>query len=38
MHLDPGGGVPQWLINARVVETPFEALRNLRATLAAQER
>ncbi|MEZ4330951.1 MAG: START domain-containing protein [Myxococcota bacterium] len=37
MHLDPGGGVPQWLINARVVETPFEALRNLRATLAAAE-
>lgn len=34
MHLDPGGGVPQWLINARVVETPFEALRNLRTTLA----
>lgn len=34
MHLDPGGGVPQWMINARVVATPFEALSNLRATLA----
>ena len=34
MHLEPGGGVPQWLINARVVETPFEALTNLRAILA----
>lgn len=30
MHLDPGGGVPEWLINARVVATPFEALSNLR--------
>lgn len=36
MHLDPGGGVPEWLINARVVETPFEALRNLRAMLAGR--
>lgn len=34
MHLDPGGGVPEWLLNARVVETPFEALTNLRAQLA----
>ena len=33
MHLDPGGGVPSWLINARVVDSPFEALTNLRATL-----
>lgn len=34
MHLEPGGGVPQWLINARVVATPFEALANLRTTIA----
>jgi hypothetical protein len=34
MHLEPGGGVPQWLVNAQVVETPFGALRNLRALLA----
>jgi ribosome-associated toxin RatA of RatAB toxin-antitoxin module len=33
MHLDPGGGVPQWLMNARVVDSPFEALTNLRAKL-----
>lgn len=33
MHLDPGGGVPQWLTNARVVDSPFEALTNLRAKL-----
>lgn len=33
MHLEPGGGVPEWLINARVVETPFEALGNLRTRL-----
>ncbi len=34
MHLEPGGGVPQWLINARVVATPFEALTNLRTMVA----
>lgn len=33
MHLEPGGGIPQWLINARIVATPFEALTNLRTTL-----
>ncbi|MBJ19709.1 MAG: START domain-containing protein [bacterium] len=33
MHLEPGGGIPKWLINARVVATPFEALSNLRASL-----
>jgi len=30
MHLEPGGGIPKWLVNARVVATPFEALTNLR--------
>lgn len=34
MHLEPGGGVPDWLVDARVVETPFEALANLRSALA----
>lgn len=33
MHLEPGGGIPKWLVNARVVDTPFEALTNLRATV-----
>lgn len=37
MHLEPGGGVPEWLINAQVVETPFEALTNLRARLTGLE-
>ncbi len=36
MHLEPGGGVPQWLINAQVVETPFDALTNLRAALSGR--
>ncbi|MFO0690526.1 MAG: START domain-containing protein [Myxococcota bacterium] len=36
MHLDPGGGVPDWLLNARVVETPFEALTNLRTQVAGR--
>jgi len=34
MHLEPGGGVPEWLINSQVVETPFDALTNLRAAVA----
>ncbi len=34
MHLEPGGGIPEWMINARVVESPFEALANMRKTLA----
>ena len=34
LHLEPGGGVPAWMANARVVSTPFEALENLRARLA----
>ena len=32
MHLEPGGGIPEWMINARVIGTPFEALTNLRAS------
>jgi START domain len=35
MHLEPGGGLPDWLVNARVVATPFEALVNLRNILGA---
>lgn len=34
MHLEPGGGIPEWMINARIVATPFEALTNLRTTTA----
>ena len=33
MHLEPGGGIPQWLINTRIVATPFDALTNLRTTV-----
>ena len=33
MHLEPGGGVPEWLTNARVVDSPFEALGNLRGAV-----
>jgi len=35
MHLEPGGGIPDWLVNARVVSTPFEALENMRRILGA---
>lgn len=31
LHLEPGGSVPTWLVNQRVVDTPFRALRELRA-------
>ncbi len=34
MHLDPGGGVPKWLVNSRIVQTPHKALANMRAKLA----
>lgn len=34
MHLEPGGGVPEWLLNTQVVETPFDALTNLRTAVA----
>jgi hypothetical protein len=37
MHLEPGGGVPKWMINARIVATPFEALTNLRVIVAISE-
>lgn len=33
MHLEPGGGIPQWMINVRVVETPLEAIANMRQAL-----
>jgi hypothetical protein len=35
MHLEPGGGVPDWMVNARIVSTPFEALANMREILGA---
>ncbi len=33
MHLEPGGGLPDWLVNARIVATPYEALMNMRKIL-----
>lgn len=29
VHADPGGSLPDWLVNAIVVETPLETLKNL---------
>lgn len=34
MHLEPGGGIPAWLANARVVDTPKGAMVGLRARFA----
>jgi hypothetical protein len=34
MHLEPGGGIPDWMVNARVLSTPFEAITNLRGVVA----
>jgi len=36
LHLEPGGSVPTWLVNQRVVDTPFRALRELRARAEGQ--
>lgn len=35
-HVDPGGGLPAWLVNAFVVDAPFDTLRALRARLTAK--
>jgi hypothetical protein len=37
MHLEPGGSIPDWMVNTRIVATPFEALVNLRSILNARE-
>lgn len=37
LHLEPGGGIPDWLANARIVSTPFEALTNLRRMTSRSE-
>lgn len=37
MHLEPGGGLPDWMVNARTVGTPFDALINLRKILGDEE-
>jgi hypothetical protein len=29
-HTDPGGGIPKWLVNSLLVDTPFKTLKNLR--------
>jgi hypothetical protein len=29
-HIEPGGGIPKWLVNSLLVDTPFKTLRNLR--------
>jgi len=34
MHLEPGGSVPEWVINRRVVDTPLRALQGLAQEVA----
>jgi hypothetical protein len=29
-HTEPGGGIPKWLVNSLLVDTPFKTLNNLR--------
>lgn len=29
VHANPGGGIPGWLINSLVVDTPFQTLKNM---------
>ena len=33
VHADPGGGVPDFLVNAAVVDTPYKTMSNLRDQL-----
>lgn len=35
MHLEPGGGIPNWMVNAQIISTPFDALVNMRQILGA---
>lgn len=33
-HANPGGGIPSWLVNRSLADSPFETLTNLRKILA----
>ena len=33
LHADPGGGIPNWLVNSSVVDTPFGILSGLKRRL-----
>ena len=37
IHADPGGPVPDWLMNALSVQGPYKALRNIRHLLESRE-
>ncbi|MBZ0251864.1 MAG: hypothetical protein K8I02_00875, partial [Candidatus Methylomirabilis sp.] len=30
LHVEPGGALPAWLVNALAVDTPFETLKGMR--------
>ena len=30
IHANPGGGLPKWLVNSKIVDTPFKSLTNLK--------
>ncbi|MDF1764277.1 MAG: START domain-containing protein, partial [Oleibacter sp.] len=36
-HADPGGGLPSWLINSLIVDTPLNTLRNLRKVMIREK-
>jgi hypothetical protein len=37
MHLEPGGGLPDWMVNSQIIATPYDALINMRETLGASD-
>ena len=36
-HTEPGGGIPNWLVNKLIVDTPFNTLRNLRSIVQEEK-
>ena len=36
-HTEPGGGIPMWLVNALLVDTPFKTLNNLRKIVKGEK-
>jgi hypothetical protein len=36
-HTEPGGSIPNWLVNKLIVDTPFNTLRNLRSIVQEEK-
>jgi len=38
LHMEPGGSIPEWLINSRLVDSPLRAMQGLRGDVNAARR